>query len=218
MAFSPGTSGPVVAVTGGMGTGKSSVLRCLCAISGAAGFDADRVCRGLLVPGAPGWLALRQTFGRRFFLASQEVDRLLLRKVLFADQDVRQTVNALLHPLARTEIRTHILERAGEEPGGRIVVEVPLLYEAGWQDDYSRVVVVYADPGVCAARLAARDGMGRDQAQQAMAAQMPVADKALLADHVIDNSGAWSDACLQVHHLAGLLWPGAAPAVCKKKC
>jgi dephospho-CoA kinase len=197
----------VVAITGGMGTGKSSVARFLCAISGATGFDADAVCRGLLAPEAPGWLALRGAFGEKFFLADQTVDRPLLRKTLFADQGFRKNVNVLLHPLVRLQISADIRERVESSPGSRIVVEVPLLYEAGWQADYSRVVVVYADTAVCRRRIMLRDRTGQEEAEQAMGAQLPLADKVLLADHVIDNSGGWEDTCLQVHHLSAILWP-----------
>lgn len=203
-------SGSVVAITGGMGTGKSSVVRYLCGISGAEVFDADAVCRRLLAPEAPGWLAIRAAFGQRFFLADQSVDRILFRKAIFADQEIRKAVDALLHPLARLQLRTEIREQTLRNPGGRIIVEVPLLYEAGWQDEYSRVVVVYAGAAVCRRRLVARDGIGPEEAAQAMAAQMGQAEKVLLADHVIDNSGAWADACLQVHHLSRVLWPTPA--------
>lgn len=197
----------VVAVTGGMGAGKSSVARFLCTISGATGFDADAVCRGLLAPEAPGWLALRGAFGEKFFLADQTVDRPLLRETLFADQGFRENVNALLHPLVRRQLWAQIRELAENSPGSRVVVEVPLLYEAGWQADYSRVVVVYADAAVCRKRLMLRDMSGVLEAEQAMGAQLSLADKVLLADHVIDNSGAWEDTCLQVHRLSAILWP-----------
>ncbi|MDP2105139.1 MAG: dephospho-CoA kinase, partial [Desulfobulbaceae bacterium] len=114
-----------------------------------------------------------------------------------------------LHPLARLQIREHIREQALRDPGGRIVVEVPLLYEAGWQDEYSRVIVVYAHAALCWRRLVARDGIGPEEAKQAMDIQMDLAEKVVLADHVIDNSGVWADTCLQMHHLSRVLWPAA---------
>ena len=94
----------VVAITGGMGSGKSSVAAHLCGISGAKGLNADTVCRQLLEPGASGWLAVRAAFGGRFFLADQRIDRSLLRKVLFEDHEFRRELNTLLHPLVRNEI------------------------------------------------------------------------------------------------------------------
>lgn len=195
----------MVAVTGGMGSGKSSVAAYLAEISGAKGLNADAICRQLLEPGAAGWLAVRTTFGDRFFLADQRIDRPLLRAVLFADQHFRHELNALLHPLVRKEI-TRCVEREKGQSQVRFVVEVPLLYEARWEHDFSQVVVAYADEATCLRRIMLRDRVSEAEAKQAIGAQMPLERKALLADHVIDNSGSWSDTCLQIMHLRDLLW------------
>lgn len=198
----------VVAVTGGMGSGKSSVAAYLCEIGGAMGLSADALCRQLLEPGAAGWLAVRTAFGERFFLADQRIDRPLLRTVLFEDREFRQRLDALLHPLVRDEI-AGCLERESCHTSGRqtrFVVEVPLLYEAGWEHDFSQVVVAYADEKTCLRRLMLRDRISEAAAVKAMETQMPLADKAFLADYVIDNSGPWPDTCLQVEHLRNLLW------------
>lgn len=198
----------VVAITGGMGSGKSSVAAYLCELGGAKGFSADTICRQLLEPEAQGWLALRTAFDDRFFLQDQQLDRPLLRKVLFENQEFRHELNGLLHPLVRSEI-AGCLEREMDrlpEAQARFVVEVPLLYEAHWEDDFSHVVVVYADGPTCLRRLMLRDGISEAEAKQAFAAQMPLEHKARLADHVIDNSGSWPDTCLQIEHLRTLLW------------
>lgn len=198
----------VVAVTGGMGSGKSSVSAYLCEIGGAQGLNADSICRQLLEPEASGWLAVRQAFGERFFLPDRAIDRTLLRKVLFAEQEFRRELNALLHPLVREVITACIgKERAlRSQTQPRFVVEVPLLYEAHWEHDFSPVVVTYADAKTCLRRLMHRDRISEGEAEKAMAAQMPLPHKALLADHVIDNSGPWSNTCLQILHLNTLLW------------
>lgn len=197
-----------VAVTGGMGSGKSSVAAYLCEISGARGLNADTICRRLLEPGASGWLALRTAFGDRFFSADQRINRLLLRRVLFEDREFRHELNTLLHPLVRNEIVTCVGEEIGDIPHGqtRFVVEVPLLYEAGWEHDFSQVVVAYADEATCLRRLMLRDRISEAEAEKAIGAQMPLPHKAFRADHVIDNSGAWPDTSLQIVHLRDLLW------------
>lgn len=200
----------VIAVTGGMGSGKSSVAAYLCEIGGARGLSADTICRQLLEPEAPGWLAVRTAFGERFFLADQHLDRPLLRKILFEDHDFRHALNALLHPLVRNEITGCIEREMGQssdtQTSRRFVVEVPLLYEAHWEHDFSQVVVAYADEAACLRRLMLRDGVSEPEARQSIGAQMDLAHKASLADHVIDNSGPWSDTCLQIMHLRDLLW------------
>lgn len=202
----------MVAVTGGMGSGKSSVAAYLCEITGARSLNADTLCRELLEPEAAGWLAVRKAFGERFFLADQRLDRPLLRKVLFEEHTFRHELNALLHPLVRNEIADCIeqgigrLAQAEVQPQVRFVVEVPLLYEAHWEHDFSQVVVAYADAEACRRRIMLRDRISEAEAEKSMAAQMSLEYKALLADHVIDNSGSWSDTCLQIMHLRNLLW------------
>lgn len=197
-----------VAVTGGMGSGKSSVAAYLCEVGGARGLNADAVCRRLLEPGEAGWLAVRTAFGERFFSADQRLDRPLLRKVLFEDREFRRQLDTLLHPLARREIASCLEKemRRRSQARQRFVVEIPLYYEAGWEQDFSPVVVVYADNAACLRRIMRRDRISEAEAAKAMAAQMPLSGKALLADHVIDNSGAWADTCLQILHLRNLLW------------
>jgi dephospho-CoA kinase len=198
----------VVAVTGGMGSGKSSVAAYLGEIGGAMGLSADVLCRQLLEPGAAGWLAVRTAFGERFFSADQHIDRPLLRTVLFEDREFRHRLDALLHPLVRDEIAGCLKRESGQSSGKqtRFVVEVPLLYEARWEHDFSQVVVAYADEKTCLRRLMLRDRISEAAAVKALEAQMPLADKALLADYVIDNNGPWFDTCLQVEHLRNLLW------------
>ncbi len=204
----------MVAITGGMGSGKSSVAAYLCEIGGARCLNADALCRQLLEPEAAGWLAVRKAFGGRFFLADQHIDRPLLRKVLFEDHEFRRELNTLLHPLVRNEITDCIEKEVGHlsqaeaqvQSQVRFVVEVPLLYEAHWEHDFPRIVVVYADAKACQRRIMLRDRISEAEAEKAIATQMSLPHKALLADHVIDNSGPWSDTCLQIRHLRNLLW------------
>lgn len=192
----------LVAITGGIGSGKSRVSRFWAEYMALPRIDIDEVCRELLLNGNPGWRALHKVLPPDFFTARGELDRRLLRAALFADENLRREVNTLIHPLARQ--RLELL--AGRAKAAMVLVDVPLLYEAGWQERFDHCVVVYADPVTCCQRLIARDQVGPDEAARAMAAQMPLPEKALLAQHVIDNSGCWLSARLQVVHLARLLY------------
>lgn len=196
----------MIAITGGMGSGKSSVVAYLCEIGGARSLNADALCRQLLEPGAAGWLAVCEAFGERFLGADQRIDRPLLRRVLFEDQEFRRELNALLHPLVRNEIASFLGSFSRDQTQARFVIEVPLLYEAQWEHDFSQIVVVYADEKSCLRRIMLRDRISEAEAEKSIAAQMPLPRKALLADHVIDNSGPWVDTCLQIVHLRNLLW------------
>lgn len=192
----------VVGITGGVGAGKSSVARFLAERSGVPLIDADQVCRELLQPGRAGWQALNKILSRDFFLEDGQLDRPRLRDALFADQRLRQELDTVLHPLAKEEIRTRIAQGVGES----WLVEVPLLFEAGWQNEFDRIVVVYAGTAVRLARLCRRDNISRQQAEAMLAAQWPLADKVQRADHVVDNSGPWGETSLQLIRLASLLW------------
>lgn len=189
--------GDHIALTGGIGSGKSSVAAFLATL-GWPILDADQIARQLLEKGAAGWQALAEVFGDRYFAGDGTVDRRLLRQTIFTDGAVRQTLNSLLHPLVRGEL-LHLLGATGSGRP-RCLVEVALLYESGWQSDFGTVVVVYADQATCLGRVMARDGASKEEAMAAMAAQLPLLAKAGWADQVIDNSGAWLDTCRQLRH------------------
>ena len=189
-----------IGITGGIGSGKSRVCSYLAKLCRLPVVDLDRICRQLLVTGEPGWLALKGIVEDHFFTASGELDRKAFRSALFADDRLRSRVDALLHPLARAEMAEQI-----SGAGSSVLVEIPLLFEAGWHDDVQRIVVVYADATVRCQRIVDRDHVSAEQARQAVFAQHSLVEKALQANHVIDNSCSWQDTCLQLRHLAGCL-------------
>ncbi len=193
-----------VGLTGGMGSGKSTVARFCRDQFGIEYVDADLVCRDLLAPGGLGWEAFVATFGDDFLAPDRTLDRQRLREAIFRDDNVRHRLNDLIHPLAYDEIK-NILSR--KEPS-RSLVEVPLLYEAGWEDDFSSVVVVYATDDCCRERLMERDQLDRESALLALRAQLPLQEKACRADYLIDNSGVWEDTCQQILKLGNVLWGG----------
>lgn len=206
---------PLLALTGGIGSGKSVVAE-LFREHGALVLSADQVARELLEPGAPGWLQLRQEFADRFLDRSGRLARAALRRAIFADPALRARVDALLHPLIRARIAEQVAAaaKAGRPRPARspvfagVVVEVPLLYEVGWQDDFGCVVVVRSEDEQALARLMARDGVSRPEAVAALAAQLPLAAKVARADAVIDNRGGLESTARQVAELIGKLTAG----------
>ncbi|MEW6593746.1 MAG: dephospho-CoA kinase [Thermodesulfobacteriota bacterium] len=208
MNTSPLVRAASVAVTGGIATGKSRVAACLAELSGAGRLDADAVCRDLLRPDAAGWLALRQAIDPVFFRPDGELDRPRFRQRLFADAAMRERVNGLLHPLAREAMHRQAEAWLAAATYSRLLFEVPLLFEAGWQNDFGKVVVVTAEPEVCIGRLMRRDGVSRQAAMQAIAAQMPLSEKVRLADRVVNNSGDWEATRRQIEEMLPFLWAG----------
>lgn len=193
----------IVGLTGGMGAGKSLVAGTLARLLELDVLDADIVCRDLLQQHMPGWQGIQEKWGPRFFDRAGKIDRPALRKALFGDPVVRQGVERILHPLVRQEIIIRAAQKRSALAG--LVVEVPLLFEVGWQDDFDWIVVVYAERERCIQRIVRRDLLSLEEALGAVSAQIPLEEKALKADSVIENSGPLALTILQVYHLARFL-------------
>lgn len=196
----------LVGLTGSIGSGKSRVAEYIRQTSDARLLSADQLCRELLVPGAPGWQGLRTALGDRFLAPDGQLARGELRQAIFRDPELRATINAILHPLARQAMRV-AAQQLVANGSRRIMAEVPLLYEAGWEADFSRVLLVVAPDAVCIRRLQARDRVGRAEAAAALAAQMPQAEKIARADLVLDNGGEWPETRRRLQELLPRLWP-----------
>ena len=181
----------VIALTGGIGSGKSSVASWLRDNAGFVYISADAVVASLLEVDSEGWQQLRVVLKPEFFLAAGQIDKAGLRAAIFRDAGLRSTVEQVIHPLVFQKIREEVAE-LGSQGETRCLVEVPLLYEVGWQQYFNKVIVVYAENAVCASRLQGRDGVGVEDALAAVDMQMPLKEKILLADYKIDNSGQWS--------------------------
>jgi len=177
-----------IAVTGGIGSGKSRVARWLAQECGFPLYDADAEVRTLLEPGAPGWQRLRTWLDQGYFGSDGSLLKAKLRRAIFAEEALRLAVERDIHPLVLANLQAKISEGAGP-----CLVEVPLLYEAQWQEYFVSVVVVYADESVCCRRVMARDGITEDQAMAAIRAQMSISQKVSLAEYMVDNSGSWTD-------------------------
>ena len=186
----------LIGITGGIGSGKSRVCRFWAKHFSLPVIDLDAICKSLLNVGEPGWQAIQDCFGDRFFTEDAEIDRPLLRQTLFADNELRRQVDNLLHPLARKIMGQRVRQLKSQV----VLVEIPLLFEAGWSGDVDAVVVVFAGTEVRCRRIVERDKVNSAQAMQAIRSQMSLADKVMSADHVIDNSGDWLDTCLQIIH------------------
>ena len=194
-----------IGLTGGMGSGKSSVAKLLIQMLGGKHIDADQVCRKILEPNGEGWQAFIEAFGNEYQLDDKRINRPKLRNAIFSDDLFRKEVNGIIHPIVKKNIINEMESLLEFSRNSMIIVEVPLLYEVKWEDIFDTVIVVYADSEVCLNRLMDRDGLDRTQAKEAMECQMKLSEKALKADHVIDNSGNILDTQAQVEHLASIL-------------
>lgn len=177
-----------VAITGGVGSGKSTVTRMFQEL-GAAVLDADQVARSVVEPGQPAWEELRRTWGSEFFHEDGTLDRAQVAHRVFADPEARRQLNAIIHPWIGREIKARLadLERQGVD---LVLVEVPLLFEAGLEKAYERVIVVYAKEEDQVRRLQGRDRRETGEVQGMLKSQWPLKDKLARADYTVDNCGS----------------------------
>jgi len=175
-----------VGLTGGIGAGKSTVARWL-AGHGAIVLDADLAARAVVEPGTEGLAEVVEAFGPGVLRADGSLDRAALAEVVFADEERRKQLNAIVHP----RVRAWMAERAAEVPEGSVVVQdVPLLVESGLAERFGYVVVVDADDETRIRRLVRDRGMTVEQARARIAAQAPRELRNAAADRVIDNSAS----------------------------
>lgn len=178
----------VFGLTGGIGSGKSTVAKRF-RERGLGVIDADELAREVVAPGTAGLVEIAEAFGKEVLDATGALDRPKLAELVFGDETKRRRLNAITHPRVRelSQERMAELDAKGEPLA---CYEVPLLVESGLADVLRPLVVVSVDEATQIARTTARDGSTEEHAKKRVRSQMPIADKAKLADHVIDNSGS----------------------------
>ena len=191
----------IIGLTGGIACGKSTVSTELRAL-GAAIIDADALAHELSQPHRAIYNAYVERFGREIVAADGTLDRAAIARRVFADPAVRAEVDAITHPLIRMAAEER-LRAARDENKRAAVLDVPLLFEAGWDALADETWVVALPREEQLARLLARDtSMDAGEARARIAAQMPLAEKCARADVVIDNSGTVEE----IREYIGKLW------------
>jgi dephospho-CoA kinase len=188
-----------VALTGGAATGKSYVLDQF-RRRGVACLVADDLAHGVTSAGTEATAAIAERFGPGVIAADGTVNREALGAIVFADPAARRELEAIVHPGVYRAIQAAM--RAFEKIDGSslAVVEIPLLYETGHAKDFDRVIVTACAEETQRARLVAR-GVSETRARQILAAQKPTAEKAALADYVIETGGSTAETDAQVLHI-----------------
>jgi dephospho-CoA kinase len=177
----------LVGLTGGLATGKSTVSDVLRGL-GCVVLDADVLAREVVEPGEPALAAIAAEFGPDVLRADGTLDRKRLGAIVFADPTRRRRVEAITHPAIRERFLARLAELEARDFAGIVVWDAPVMIESGGYQAMDRLVVVVTDPATQRVRALARDGDAAD-AERKIASQMPLAEKAKLADYVIDNSG-----------------------------
>jgi dephospho-CoA kinase len=182
-----------VGITGGIGSGKTALTDWLSTQSIVI-VDADLAARVIVEPGQPALAEIAAQFGQEYLLPNGHLDRAALRKLVFADDAKRQTLESITHPRIRDELTRQMA--AAQSP--YVVLSSPLLLESGQSEMVDLSVVVDVPEAVQIERTIARDQNDRALVEQIMAAQLDRATRISRADIVIDNSGS-----LEALHLRG---------------
>ena len=177
----------IVALTGNYGMGKTTVLEMFRDL-GAATLKTDEVVDTLLKDAAV-LKTIRREFGDEVFSGDRDLNRERLSSIVFRDSGKRDILEKILHPLVFERIEEFLKSMVNKVAGkGVVIIEIPLLFEKGYTERFSKNIVVYADEEIALQRLQ-ESGITRDNAMMRLNAQMPIKEKVKRADFVIDNSG-----------------------------
>lgn len=175
----------VIGLTGGIGSGKSTVAEMFSEL-GAGVVDTDRIAHELTGPGGAALGAIALRFGERFLTPNGGMDRELMRSLIFSDPDAKSDLEAILHPLIRTESARRVAESAAPY----ILLVVPLLFETGKDPErFQRVLVVDCEEQTQLERVVSRSGLHPEQVHAIMENQVPRAQRVAGADDLIRNEG-----------------------------
>lgn len=183
-------------LTGGIASGKSTVAD-LFAELGVPIVDTDQIAREVVEPGSPALNEIRDQFGAGVIAADGALDRAALRRIVFADDECRRALEAILHP----RIRELAFDRADSASAPYVIIVVPLLFESPMRKLMDRVLVVDCAVETQLARLLRRDSETEAQARKMIAAQASREQRLSIADDVIANDGALIDTRRRVDEL-----------------
>ena len=188
----------VVGLTGGIGSGKSTVVRLFGAL-GVHWVDADDVAREVVEPGTPGLERIAEHFGQEILLPDGGLDRAALRRIVFDAPEERAWLESVLHPVIREELMRQLHPDNYALP--YVLLVSPLLLETDQHELVDKVVVVDVPVDVQIQRTMARDTNDREQVERIIAAQMPREQRLQKADKVVDNSLPLADVEHQIEDL-----------------
>jgi dephospho-CoA kinase len=174
----------VVGLTGGIGSGKSTITRLLIGL-GIEVIDADDVSREVVIPGSSALAVLVERFGKKILNADNTLKREVLRGLIFTDPQAKNWVEQLLHPL----IRGAILDRIERSQSAWLLLSAPLLLENDAYDFVDRILVVDVPESVQLSRAMLRDNATKDEVTRIMHSQLPRGKRLAAADDIVENTG-----------------------------
>ena len=186
-----------VGLTGGIGTGKTTVARMFADLSCDV-LDADSITRSLFAPGQPVNRAVVEAFGPTVVAPDGSINRAVLGELIFHDSALREKLNSIVHPAIIQRQAAWGQEVAAQDPRAIAIVEAALMVEVGTYRNYDKLIVVTCSPEIQRLRIKERSDLTDEQIESRIASQMPLDEKAKYADFVVDNSGTLENTRRQV--------------------
>lgn len=191
----------VIGVTGNFGSGKTTVARYLRA-HGAEVVDADRLAHQVILPGKKAYRRLVSIFGRKIIKRDGRIDRKVLAKIVFSGRQYSKRLNRIVHP----EVIKLIYARIRQSRARFIIIDAPLLIEAGLRNSVDRLIVVKSLPSVRVKRLMQNRSLSRQEILKRDRHQLPLSIKEVMADFIIDNSRSLNYTKKQLERIRRVLW------------
>lgn len=176
-----------VGLTGSIAVGKSFVCACFREL-GCFILDADQTAREVVKPNTPGLRQIVAQFGAEFLQPDGELDRARLGAIIFADEEQRELLNSIVHPLVIEAQNEWLKDRESENPDGIAIIDAALMIESGGYQRFSKLIVVWCEPAIQLERLMLRNNFSETEALRRISAQMPQEEKKRYADFLIDTS------------------------------
>ncbi|HRR40066.1 MAG TPA: dephospho-CoA kinase [Syntrophales bacterium] len=177
-----------VGLTGGIASGKSTVDM-MFHEKGAYLIDHDVLAHQAEEPDRRAWREIVAFFGPEILNDDRTINRRLLGSIVFKDREKRRILMDIVHPIVFEDWKRRVTDITRKDPSAIIISDIPLLLERGWQDAVDSIILIYVSPEEQIGRLITRNGLSRVEAEERLSSQIPIDEKVLYADFIINNEG-----------------------------
>jgi len=179
----------IIGLTGGIGSGKSSVAE-MFKDEGAYVIDFDYLARVVVEPDAPAWRDIVDYFGPEILSPDRTLNRLKIAEIVFSDAKSRKALEGFIHPRIFEERDTLLKDIKKQDPHAVVIIDVPLLFELSLNKNFDKIIVVYVSRDVQIKRTVKKGVLTEEEVEKRLKAQIPIEEKKLLSDYIINNEGS----------------------------
>jgi len=190
----------LVGLTGGIGSGKSSVAE-MFKDEGAYVIDFDYLARVVVEPDTPAWRDIVEHFSSEILLPDRTLNRSRLAEIVFSDVKSRKALEGFIHPRIFEKQETLLKEIEKRDPKAIVIVDVPLLFELSLNKNFDKIILVYVSRDVQIERAIKRDALLKEEVEKRLKAQINLEKKKLLSDYIINNEGSLKNTMDQVRRV-----------------